>query len=311
MNATELLAELRPPLETSPTDDPTLERILLASAEPPRAPRTSRYRRPLAVASATVIAATAAVALVPTGENAPVGLERAIAALNKPQTLLHFSAETTHLPSGATERAETWQTPDGRRMRIRRGDVETAYDQRAGVSETYVPERRTVLVDTDPDLFGDEDNPFGSIATSVPSNPVVAGDLPALLKRALGGEDPNVRRVGSTTIDGVDVEHIRIEGDAQTADGAVGAAPPARDSARTVKVTRDVYVRGDNALPVRVVDHLGNAGTSGATTSVTEFTGAEILELNSSTERTLKLNPHPGAERTVRGAFDDSSSAGR
>jgi hypothetical protein len=95
MNATELLAGLRPPLEHT-ADEAVLERILLAGPEPPR--RKRRLRRPLAVAAATAIAATAAVALVPSGSSGPVGLAGAVAALNEPGVLLHFKVTTTPNP---------------------------------------------------------------------------------------------------------------------------------------------------------------------------------------------------------------------
>ena len=132
MNATELLAELRPTLEESPADEAILERVLLAGPEPAPSPARRRYTRPLAVAGAIAVAATAAVALLPSGGNAPVGLAGAAAALTEPDVLLHFKVTTTHSPGGATETTETWQTPDGRRQRTFYGNgLEIAYDQRA------------------------------------------------------------------------------------------------------------------------------------------------------------------------------------
>ena len=283
MNATELLAELRPALEP-PADEAVLERILLAGPEPPR--RKRRLRRPLAVAGVTAIAATAAVAIVPSGPSGPVGLAGAVAALQEPGVLLHFKVTTTHLPSGDTESAETWQTPDGRRTRMIRGtDIEWAYDQRARVDEVYLPKRDEVLVHTSPGLFEDVPDPFGSVETHLGASPIFIGDLPALLQRALRGDDPKVRHVGVTTIAGVEVDHIRVErsfGD-----------PPAT-------LMRDVYVRHDTALPVRVVDHL-----RGNTTSVSEITDVQKLTLDSSTEHLLRLADHPGAKRIVTPPSDD------
>ena len=263
------------------------------------------------MAGATAIAATAAVALVPSGGNGPVGLPGAIAALTEPDVLLHFTVTTTHLPSGATESAETWQTPDGRRLRmIRANGLEFAFDQRERVDETYVPERDEVLVHTTPELFEDVRDPFGSIATSAPSNPTSVGDLPALLTRALRGDDPKVRHVGRTTVDGIDVDQIRIERGLEVADVEPGA--PLRElkdaPMKTVTVTRDVYVRHDNALPVRVVDHVEALGNPQNTTSISEFTDVQKLTLDASTEPSLKLADHPGAKRTVMPPFDDSKA---
>lgn len=309
MNATELLTELRPPLDQTAPDDGVLERILLAGPEPPR---RRRYRRPLAIAGATAVAATATVALVPTSDG-PVGLERAVAGLAEPGVLLHYKVTTTHLPSGATQSSETWQTPDGRRLRFLQPDgFEFAYDQRGKRAETYVPDRDEVLVDSEPSLFADRPEPFGSIGSRAGDLPTAAGDLPALLTRALSGTDPKVRHVGRTTVRGIDVDHIRIERDWEVADAAPDASLRELQNAptKTVTTTRDVYVRHDNALPVRVVDHLEPFGNPQNTASVSEFTDTQKLELDGSTERLLALAEHPGAERTVRGPFDDSKAGG-
>jgi hypothetical protein len=304
MNATELLAELRPPLETD-MDELALERILRAAPEPPR--RRRRRRRPLAVAATIAVAATAAVAFLPANEQ--VGLSRAVAALSEPGVLLHFKVTTTHLPSGAKETAETWQTPDGRRARTDFREIETSYDQRARVYHVFVPERNEILVHTTPEMFEDEENPFGSIADSAPSSPTYIGDLPTLLRRALDGGDPKVRHVGVTTLNGVEVDRIRIETDLETADAPPGTKlSELRDAPmKTVTIVRDVYVRHDNALPVRVVDHLGAFGNPQNTQSVSDFTDVQKLALDGSTEPLLKLD-HPGAKRTVEPPFDDSKA---
>ena len=314
MNATDLLKELRPPIDDSTTDGATLERILHADPEPPPAARRRRYRRPLAPAGATAIAATAAIALAPSDRSGSTGLAGAVAALAQPDVLMHFEVTTMHLPSGATETAETWQTPDGRRARtIYANGVEVTYDQRRRVFETYVPARDEVLVETEPELFEEENDPFGSIAGSAPSNPVAAGDLAELLTRALSGEDPNVQHVGRTVVAGTDVDHIRLEVDTQVADAEPGTSPAElrRAPMKTVTVVRDVYVRHDNALPVRVVDDLEKLGNAQNTSSVSDFNDAQKLAFDASTEPSLKPGQHPGAERTVRGAFDDSAAERR
>ena len=99
--------------------------------------------------------------------------------------------------------------------------------------------------------------------------------------------------MGRTTINGIDVDQIRIDADVALASGPVA-------------VVRDVYVRHDNALPVRVVDHLGAFSTSGNTTTVSDFTDTQKLTLDASTEPSLALGAHPGVKRIVRPPFDDS-----
>ena len=172
----------------------------------------------------TAVAATAAVALVPSGSSGPVGLAGAVAALTEPDVLLHFKV-TTHHSRGGIETAETWQTPDGRRMHTIYGNgLESVYDQRARLYENYVPERNEVIVQTDSEFFEDEAHPFGSISTDVTSGVTSAGDLPGLVTRALRGDDPKVRYVGRTTIDGVEVDQIRIDQDIEMADVPPGAS---------------------------------------------------------------------------------------
>lgn len=310
MNATELLSELRPALEESPEAEATLERILLADRPPARPPRGRRYTKPLAVAGVTAVAATAAVALVPSGSSGPVGLAGAVAALTEPDVLLHFKV-TTHHSRGGIETAETWQTPDGRRMHTIYGNgLESVYDQRARVYENYVPERNEVIVQTDSEFFEDEAHPFGSISTDVTSGVTSAGDLPGLVTRALRGDDPKVRYVGRTTIDGVEVDQIRIDQDLEMADVPPGASLNELRHApsKMVTISRDVYVRHDNALPVRVVDHTGAIFGDPNATSTTDFTDVQKLTLDANTEAMLQLDDHPGVKRTVRGEFDDSKA---
>jgi hypothetical protein len=310
MKATELLTELRPTLDESPEAEATLERILLADRPPARPPRGRRYTRPLAVAGVTAVAATAAVALVPSDSSGPVGLAGAVAALTEPDVLLHFKVTTRHA-AGGVETAETWQTPDGRRMHTIYGNgLESVYDQRARIYENYTPERNDVIVQTDSEFFEDEEHPFGSISTDVTSGVTSAGDLPGLVTRALGGQDPKLRYVGRTTIDGVAVDQIRVFQDLEVADVPPGAPLKVLKNAptKTVTLSRDVYVRHDNALPVRVVDHLEALFGDPDATSTTDFTDVQKLTLDATTEPMLELDDHPGAKRIVRGPFDDSKA---
>ena len=303
MNATELLTELRPPLKQSPSEEEgTIERILLAGPEPTPPPRRRRYARPFALAGVTAMVAIAAVVLAPSDGRGPVGLAGAVAALNAPDVLLHFKVT---MPGGAMKTAETWQTPDGRRTHtIYDNGVEIAYDQQRGVMETYLPDRNEVIADTDPEAFA---QPLGSIATSPTASPERVGDLPALVTRALSADDPKVRHIGRTTIRGIDVDKIRVEQNVEVADAVRGASPKeVKDAPRkTITMTRDIYVRHDNALPVRVVDHRGGFWPA---TTTSQFTKATKLTLDAATEPMLTLGHHPGATHTVRGPFDDSAA---
>lgn len=319
MKATDLLAELRPPLDTTPGDETTLERILLAGPAPSPT-RTHRHRRPLVAVGVAALVATGAVALAPSPDAGPVGLARAAADLAQPDVLLHFRATTTYGP-GSTSSTETWQTPDGRAWHeIRDDGSESTYDQVGGTFQTYVRERDEVLVSTRrnfPETFEDRPNPFGTITDGSHSQ---VGDLPALLRLALAGTDPDVRHVGRTTVRGIDVDHVQVRHREQVADApaldmprphgsskAWRAALKARPAAgtRTITIVHDVYVRHDDALPVRVVQRPGyDRGT------VTDFDDVQKLALDATTRSLLKLRDHRGAEPTIQPPFDDSRADG-
>lgn len=304
MKATDLLAELRPPLDETPDDGLALEQILLARPAP--APSLMhRYRRPLVAVGVTALAATGAIALAPSSDNGPVGIARAAAELAQPGVLLHFTATTT-FADGATSSTETWQTPDGRLWRETDGGDETAYDQAGGTYETYVQERDEILVQTKenyPETFEDRPDPFGTIANGSKSQ---VGDLIGLLRVALDGSDPDVSHVGRTTVRGIDVDHIQVKERDQVADLPKSDSPPSlketRDApTKTITIVHDIYVRHDNALPVRVVQQAGE--TPGFTT---DFDDVQKLTLDSSTRPLLKLDDHPDARRTIEPPFDDS-----
>lgn len=319
MKATDLLAELRPPLDTTPDDGPTLEQILLAGPAPAPS-RTSRYRRPLVAVGVTAIAATGVIALVPSSDSGPVGLARAAAQLAQPGVLLHFTASTTRT-GGATTSTETWQTPDGRLWREidsghGHGESESAYDQAGGTLENYVKERNEILVETKqnyPETFEDRPDRFGTITDGSSESRV--GDLPALLRLAVDGSDPDVRHVGRTTVRGVDVDQIQVKvrhqfADFPGSDGPATDSPPPwtpkewRDApTKTITIVRDIYVRHDDALPVRVVEQPSEyPGFPGFTT---DYDDVQKLALDASTRPLLKID-RPGATRTVEPPFDDS-----
>lgn len=307
MKATDLLSELRPPLDETPDDGMMLEQILLARPAP--APSLMyRYRRPLVAVGVTALAATGAIALAPSSDSGPVGIARAAAELAQPGVLLHFTATTTHEGGGKTS-TETWQTPDGRLAReidSSGAGLETAYDQAGGTYEVYVKERDEILVRTKqnyPETFADRPNPFGTVANGSRSQ---VGDLTALLRLALDGTDPDVRHVGRTTVRGIDVDHIQVkEQDRVLATPAATSTPPGPDAfdgpTKSITIVRDIYVRHDNALPVRLVQQPGYA--PGFTT---DYDDVQKLRLDASTRQLLKLDGHPGASRTVEPPFDDS-----
>jgi YD repeat-containing protein len=323
MKATDLLDELRPPLDTTPDTSPTLERILLAGPAPRPSPMV-RYRRPLVAVGAAALVTTGAVALAPPASNVgPAGIARAAADLGQPDVLLHFTATTTY-KDGSTERTETWQTPDGRLTHeIDPGGAgtETSYDQAGGTYETYIRDRNEIQVSTKqnyPETFTDRPNTFGTIANGSLSQ---VGDLPALLRQAIDGTDPNVRHVGRTTVRGIEVDRIQVNQQVQVADLSglhCGACtreelramqnPPSMRELRnaptkTVTDVHDIYVRHDNALPVRLV----NRPLPGIST-VTDFNDVQKLTLDASTRPLLKLGEHPGARRTILPPFDDSKA---
>jgi hypothetical protein len=325
MKATDLLDELRPPLDDTPDTSPTLEQILLAGPAPRPAPIV-RHRRPLIAVGVAAAVATGAVALAPSSNVGPVGIARAAADLAQPDVLLHFKATTTYA-GGATDRTETWQTPDGRLTHeIDPGGPgsETSYDQAGGTFETYTRDRNEIQVLTKqnyPETFADRPNVFGTIANGSLSE---VGDLPALLRQAIDGTDPNVRHVGRTTVRGLEVDHIQVSQQHQIADlsgfhcgrctredlGAMKDPPSLREwrdaPTKTVTDVHDIYVRHDDALPVRLVDR--PAALPGVST-VTDFDDVQKLTLDASTRPLLKLGEHPGARRTILPPFDDSRAA--
>lgn len=309
MKATDLLGELRPPLDDTPDDGPTLERILRAGPAP--APSLAyRYRRPLVAVGVSAVVATGAVALAPSSDIGPVGIARAAADLAQPGVLLHFNANTTY-EGGGTSSTETWQTPDGRlshEIDSRGAGLETSYDQNGGTYERYVKERNEILVDTKkdyPDTFRDRPSPFGTVANGSRSQ---VGDLPALLRLALDGTDPDVTHVGRTTVRGVDVDHIQVrEQDRVGIPPKSGTRPSLKElrdaPTETITVVRDIYVRHDDALPVRLVQRPGYVPGS-----TTDYDDVQKLTLDASTRQLLKLGDHPGADRTVEPPFDDSAA---
>lgn len=164
-------------------------------------------------------------------------------------------------------------------------------------------------MDTDPRLFDERREAFGSITEAFASPPNSAGDLPALLRSALSGRDPRLRHVGRTTIRGIEVDHLRFERDLVLVTPQGGAAPPIRHAPREkITIARDIYLDRDDALPVRIVDHLGAFRNAANTMDVTEFTDVRLVPLDDAGEAALELADHPGAKRVVLPPFDDSAA---
>ena len=79
---------------------------------------------------------------------------------------------------------------------------------------------------------------------------------------------------------------------------------------KAVSTPRDIYVRHDNALPVRVVEHLEALGIPENTSTISEYTDAQKLTLDASTEASLKLPKLPGVKRTVKPRSGDTKAGG-
>ena len=57
-----------------------------------------------------------------------------------------------------------------------------------------------------------------------------------------------------------------------------------------------------------MVDHLEPFGNPENTTTISEYTDAQKLTLDASTETSLRLPALPGVKRTVKPPFDDSKA---
>ncbi|WP_026911735.1 hypothetical protein [Patulibacter minatonensis] len=295
---TTLLRELRPEAEARPDED-ALERLLLAGPQTlPR--RHARYVRPVALAGTIAVVATAGVAVLPgDGGSVPGILDRAAAAVTKPDTILHYRSTVT---SGSGVRTvESWQTTDGRRNRtiFQGGELESVRDEDARTFVTYDRERDELLRHTDPAFFPRDGRAVPDLATTPPGLGVTQiGDLAELLRRAKDGAD-GVEVLEPTEIRGTPVEHVRITSSLKTFTGASGPGKGLDAPATERTTTRDIYLRTDDALPVRVVDRLG----APSPLLTIDFDVAESLPRDAATNRLLRMGPHPGASVRDEGTF--------
>jgi hypothetical protein len=287
-DAVTLLRELRPAGSDATPDEAALERLLRSGPEAsPR--RRRRVARPLAAAAVVAAAGLVAIAVAPTGREAPSVVARAAAALSEPDTILHFKA-VARFPRQAPEQFESWQTTSGRQQRTLYGGLELAEDQDARTLQTFDPARNELMDHTDPDYFdrppsGLGDGGIGGMVT-------IVGDLRALLQRAADHDDAGIELLGDSEVRGIAVHHLRITRtiDAIVADGPV--TDPRNAPTRKVTTVRDVYISTDDDLPVRVVDH---AEVGSRAESTFDFVEAEQLPLNAQTTPLLRMAPHPGA----------------
>lgn len=308
IDPTTLLRELRPPADARP-DEEALERLLHAGPLPVRRAR-DRYVRPVAIAGTLAVVATAGIALVP-GDGAPGVpgvLQRAEATMTKPDTILHYRASlSTTVPGrhGTPRTIESWQTTDGRRERtiFDGGALESARDQVGRTFTTYSRERDELLKHTDPAWFdGPTPGPPGLVAGNRLLGITTIGDLAELLQRARDGED-GVSLAGRTEIRGTSVDHLRITSTIRVVDPPAGGErlDPRNLPGHDVETVRDVYLRIDDGLPVRVVDR---DPLPGSPDRVVDYLEVEQLPLDATTEDLLRMGPHPGASTRDEGRFD-------
>jgi hypothetical protein len=296
-DAASLLRALRPASDFTP-DEAALERILLA---PPLAARgrRRRRRRGLALAGAVGLAA-AAVALAPS--SSPDVVARAAAALNDPDTILHLKS----VDAGGNT-METWQADGGRKERwLYRGGtdkaVESMDDWDTKTALSYSAQNDELITHTEPDWFNEKTHPIRGLADGGPSNHVI-DDLALLLDRARAGEG-NVHLIGETTVRDIPVYELRIDYSIEVIDlpasGEIG--DPTGMPTHTEQMHRNVYIRRDNYLPVRIVEHIPAPNTpAGAIEPVTDYVTAERLPRTPATEQLLKMSPHPGAKQVTEG----------
>jgi hypothetical protein len=295
-DAATLMRELRPRDDAFDPDAPnTLARLERILATPP-SPGTSRRRGRMALAgAAAAVLAAAAVALTTFLAGSPDVLARTAAALNQPDTILHFKA----LQDGRS--IEVWQTAGARQERViyDRGKLELVEDWDTKTSLAYVAERNELMRHTEPDIFDPRHRVRRGLDSAYPAGATtITDDLARLLERARRGED-DIMLLGEATVRGIPVYELRID---FTVEMMVLVTPdmpipdPRTLGTRKVRASRLVYVDRERFLPVRVVERM-----PGADDLVTEFVLAERLPRTPENERLLRMSPHPGAKEVVEG----------
>jgi hypothetical protein len=228
------------------------------------------------------------VALAPSLRDSPGVIARAAAALNQPDTILHFKARFRGEGRKLTHRVEVWQTAGARQVREVYDDGLNEYveDLDAKVILSYQGKRNELVRQTTRGVFTRSQRATaGSLGASG-----VTDDLARLLDRARRGSD-QIRLIGETTVRGIPVYELRIDMVFRVRRLKSGEWKPDR-----LTLSRRVYVDRERFLPVRIIDP--GVGPMRATTI--DYAVAERLPRTPETEALLRMSPHPGAkERNV------------
>jgi hypothetical protein len=292
MNPDTLLAQANPVPEPDAAVDETqrdelLRELLATPVEPTRRPRHGGRRLAIAVTAAAAIAG-AGVALAPSLRDSPGVIARAAAALNQPDTILHFEARFRGEGRKLTHTVEVWQTAGARQVREVYDDGLNEYveDLDAKVILSYQGKRNELIRQT---TRGVTTRPQRATARSLGASGVT-DDLARLLDRARRGSE-RIRLIGETTVRGIPVYELRIDMVFRVRRLKSGEWKPDR-----LTLSRRVYIDRERFLPVRIIDP--GVGPMRATTI--DYVVAERLPRTPETEALLRMSPHPGAkERNV------------
>ena len=162
-------------------------------------------------------------------------------------------------------------------------------------------ERNELIEHTDPEFFdAAHANPPGLAGGAQGTFPHTVGDLPALIARALRGDDASVRVVGETVIRGIPVHVVRITSSIEVLDVPAGTTvrDPRGLPTKSVTTIRDVFIGRENSLPVRVVDR---AEVAGDPRLVVDYIQTDQLPRTPAHDDLLRMRAHPGAERIDAG----------
>lgn len=294
----------------APAAQQTLERILAtpAAPAPARAPRRGPTPRRVAVVAATGALATTAIVLSPFVHDSPDVIARAAAALDQPDTILHFTAEQRFRDSADELRARTpdarvdntmevWQTAGARQQHIIDGPNELTQDWNTKTALGFDAQLDELIRETDPRVFDPADRVRGGLDQPTPLASM-RDDLARVLERARNG-DGDVRLLGDTTIRGIAVHELRVDytvGEPIVPSGGVVTDPRGLPT-RAVQLARLIYVDSETYLPVRVVE----LGPGGVENTISDYTATERLPRTPANERLLRMSPHPGAKQVLAG----------
>jgi hypothetical protein len=294
-DAIALLKEHRPPVTHAP-DLEALERILAAPA-PARRRRSTRPRRALVVAGAAAVIAVAATPLL---DDSPDVVARAAAALDAPDSILHFKATWGESGGPAHGSVETWRADGGRMERTLWAGGESAEDWNSHTGAYYDRPRNQIRRVTQEAFDRAHELPDGvAKLESVSISPwfTSADDFAALLEEARHG-DANVHELPDTTVRGVPVHQLKIAVDVPQASPRVVSGDPstAPAPASPMHAERIVSIDRETYLPVRIEVRLGRGPAF-----TTDYSDVEQLPRTEANEALLRMAPHPGAKEVVAG----------